>query len=85
MSYVDGNLVQGVDHVDIPCGTAGPEIPQAMPVASVVDSRSVPCASGVDYERFAARYPSFRSVPDIRAIVIESIVCGHYDGLIELS
>jgi len=73
----DEHFAQGVDQVDIPCVTAAP-------VCSVVDSCSVPRATGADYECFAARYPSFRSVPDIRAIVIESIVCGHYDGVIEL-
>jgi len=80
MSSSNDGLSQGVDHVDIPCETAAP----ATAVCCMVDSGSVPRATGVDYERFAARYPSFRSVPDIRAIVIESIVCGHYDGMIEL-
>lgn len=76
-ALTDDNYAQGVDQVDIPCVTAAP-------VGGLVDSGSVPRATVVDYERFAARYPAFRSVPDVRSIVIESILCGHYDGMILL-
>lgn len=61
-----------------------PPIAQAVPADSLLASSPVHRATDVDYQRFSDTYPAFRSVPDIRAIVIESIVCGHYDGLIEL-
>lgn len=63
---------------------ADSSIAQAVPVDSLLASSSVPRVTDVDYQRFSDTYPAFRSSDDIRAIVIEAIVCGHYDGVVEL-